>query len=62
LTAAGIRPKLCTVLADSGYVTEENFARAEWQKLRLLAPLGKDPATRYVPVEAWRAIASRPAA
>lgn len=34
------------MLADSGYVTEENFARAERQKLRLLAPLGKDPATR----------------
>src|SRR5215472_5280038 len=26
LAAAGIRPKLRTVLADSGYVSEENFA------------------------------------
>jgi transposase len=48
LTAAGIRPKLRTVLADSGYVTEDNFARAEQQKLRLLAPLGKDPATHRI--------------
>ena len=31
--------------ADAGYVTEDNFARAEQQKLRLLAPLTKDPAT-----------------
>jgi hypothetical protein len=31
------------VLADSGYVSEENFTRAEQQKLRLLAPLAKDP-------------------
>jgi len=48
LAEAGIRPGLRTVLADSGYVTEENFARAEQQKLRLLAPLGKDPASRRV--------------
>jgi transposase len=48
LAAAGIRPDLRTVLADSGYVTEENFTRAEQQNLRLLAPLGKDPATRRV--------------
>jgi Transposase DDE domain len=46
LAAAGIGPKLHTVLADAGYVTGDNFARAEQQKLRLLAPLGKDPATR----------------
>ncbi len=44
LTEAGIRPKLRTVLADSGYVSEENFARADQDKLRLLAPLAKDPA------------------
>jgi transposase len=44
LAAAGIRPKLRTVLADSGYVSEENFARADQDKLRLLAPLAKDPA------------------
>jgi len=31
------------VLADSGYVSEENFARADQDKLRLLAPLAKDP-------------------
>src|SRR6266702_2853379 len=43
LTAAGITPKLHTVLADSGYVSEDNFVRAEQQKLRLLAPLTKDP-------------------
>jgi transposase len=48
LAAAGIRPKLRTVLADSGYVTEDNFARADQQKLRLLAPLGKDPATHRI--------------
>jgi transposase len=44
LAAAGIRPKLRTVLADAGYVSEETFARAEQDKLRLLAPLAKDPA------------------
>jgi Transposase DDE domain len=44
LAAAGIWPKLRTVLADSGYVSEENFARADQDKLRLLAPLAKDPA------------------
>src|SRR5215468_3053059 len=43
LTQAGIRPKLRTVLADSGYVSEENFARADTDKLRLLLPLAKDP-------------------
>jgi len=30
------------VLADSGYVNEENFARADADGLRLLAPLAKD--------------------
>jgi hypothetical protein len=44
LTQAGIRPQLRTVLADSGYVSEETFARAGTGKLRLLAPLAKDPA------------------
>jgi DDE family transposase len=43
LAAVGIRPKLRTVLAGSGYVSEENFARADQDKLRLLAPLAKDP-------------------
>jgi transposase len=43
LTQAGIRPKLRTVLADAGYVSEENFARAGQDNLRLLAPLAKDP-------------------
>jgi hypothetical protein len=43
LTEAGIRPKLRTVLADSGYASEETFARADTAKLRLLAPLAKDP-------------------
>ena len=46
LAAAGIRPKLHTVLADSRYVSEENFARADQDKLRLLAPLAEDPAGR----------------
>jgi hypothetical protein len=31
------------VLAGSGYVSEENFARAGTDGLRLLAPLAKDP-------------------
>ncbi len=48
LTEAGIRPKLRTVLADSGYASEETFARADADGLRLLAPLAKDPARRYV--------------
>jgi hypothetical protein len=43
LTQAGIRPQPRTVLADSGYVSEEKFARAGQDKLRLLAPLAKDP-------------------
>jgi transposase len=54
LAAAGICPKLRTVLADSGYLTEENLARAEEQKLRLLAPLAKDPSTRRVSNPAGR--------
>jgi hypothetical protein len=48
LTGAGIRAKLRTVLADAGYVSEETFARADADGLRLLAPLAKDPARRYV--------------
>src|SRR5258708_12728967 len=43
LTEAGIRPKLRTVLADAGYVSEDNFARGDADGLRLLAPLAKDP-------------------
>jgi transposase len=43
LTKAGIGPKLRTVLADSGYASEESFARADAGGLRLLAPLAKDP-------------------
>jgi hypothetical protein len=43
LTQAGIRLKLRTVLADSGYVREDNFVRADQDKLRLLTPLAKDP-------------------
>jgi transposase len=42
LAGAGIRPKLHTMLAHSGYVSEENFARADTDGLRLLAPLAKD--------------------
>jgi transposase len=47
LAEAGIRPKLRTVLADSGYVSEDNFARADADGLRLLAPLAKDPGLRH---------------
>lgn len=47
LAGAGIRPKMRTVPADSGYVSEENFTRAEQQKLRLLAPLAKDPGKHH---------------
>jgi hypothetical protein len=43
LADAGIRPKLRTVLADSGYVSEDNFARADTGGLRRLAPLAKTP-------------------
>jgi len=42
LTEAGIRPRLATVVADSGYVTEDAFERAHADKIRLLAPLTKD--------------------
>ncbi|HEV8277632.1 MAG TPA: transposase [Streptosporangiaceae bacterium] len=48
LTEAGIGPKLRTVLADSGYVSEESFARAGAAGLRLLAPLAKDPGRRRI--------------
>ena len=48
LAETGIEPRLRTVLADSGYVSEENFARADADGLRLLAPLAKDPGRRYV--------------
>jgi hypothetical protein len=47
LAEAGIRPTLRTVLADSGYVSEDNFARADTDGLRLLAPLAKDPGRRH---------------
>src|SRR5690348_10173079 len=47
LAEAGIEPKLRTVLADSGYVSEDNFARADTDGLRLLAPLAKDPGLRH---------------
>jgi Transposase DDE domain len=46
LAEASIHPKLHTVLADSGCVSEENFARAHAGGLRLLAPLAKDPGRR----------------
>jgi transposase len=48
LAEAGTGPRLRTVLADSGYVCEENFARAGAGGLRLLAPLAKDPGRRYL--------------
>jgi Transposase DDE domain len=46
LTEAGIKPRLRTVLADAGYVSEETFARGDADGLRLLAPLAKDPGRR----------------
>ena len=48
LGEAGIQPRLHTVLADSGYASEETFARAGADGLRLLAPLAKDPGRRHV--------------
>jgi transposase len=48
LAEAGIKPRLHTVLADSGYASEETFARADADGLRLLAPLAKDPGRRSV--------------
>lgn len=42
LGAAGITPRLRTVVADSGYVSEAVFAKAHQDKIRLLAPLSKD--------------------
>lgn len=42
LRAAAVDPRLNTVVADSGYVTEAAFAQAHADKIRLLAPLGKD--------------------
>jgi transposase len=48
LAEAGIRPKLRTVLADSGYASEQSFARADADGLRLLAPLAKDPRRRRI--------------
>jgi DDE family transposase/transposase-like protein DUF772 len=46
LAEAGINPRLRTVLADSGYVSEETFARADAGGLRLHAPLAKDRGRR----------------
>jgi hypothetical protein len=43
LTEAGIRPELRTVLADSGYVSEENFARAGQDQLRRARAAGQRP-------------------
>jgi transposase len=42
LTAAGVAPKLRTVVADSGYVSEAVFTQAHQDNIRLLAPLSKD--------------------
>jgi transposase len=42
LRAAGIAPRLATVVADAGYATEDAFRRAHQQNIRLLAPLAKD--------------------
>jgi hypothetical protein len=43
LAQGGTGPKLRTVPAGAGYVSEENSARAGTGTLRLLAPLAKDP-------------------
>ena len=43
LAAAGIRPKLRTVLADSGYVSEENFARADAGQAAAARAAGQRP-------------------
>jgi hypothetical protein len=60
--AAGIRPKLRTVLADSGYVSEKNFARADDDGLGLLAPLAKGPGRqRSRPPERTRHLDQHPA-
>ena len=57
-----IRLKLRTVLADSGYVSEENFARADDDGLRLLAPLAKGPGRqRSRPPERTRHLDQYPA-
>ncbi len=61
LTEAGIRPRLRTVLADSGYLSEENFTRAEQQKLRLLTQLRKDPTLHPNQRPRQRAAPTRPA-
>ena len=42
LVAAGIEPRLDTVLADAGYANEDTFVRAEAVGLHLLAPLISD--------------------
>jgi hypothetical protein len=47
LAEAGIHPKLRTVLAGSGYTSEDTFARAGTDGLRLLAPLANDPGRRH---------------
>jgi transposase len=46
LRAAGVQPRLRTVVADSGYVSEAIFTKAHTDKIRLLAPLSKD--TRHL--------------
>jgi hypothetical protein len=42
LHAAGVRPKLRTVVADAGYASEQVFAQAHAEGMRLLVPLSKD--------------------
>lgn len=42
LRSAGLTPRLRTVVADSGYVSEAVFTKAHTDKIRLLAPLSKD--------------------
>ena len=43
LTEAGIRPKLRTVLADSGYASEETFARADTGQAAAARAAGQRP-------------------
>jgi hypothetical protein len=46
LVTAGIRPKLRTVLADAGYVSEETFARAEPGQAAAARAAGQRPRPR----------------
>jgi hypothetical protein len=49
------------VLADASYASEDNFTRAEQQKLRLLVPLHKDPSVHSNQPPRKRATTTLPA-